>query len=124
MTGKQKVVVLGASKNPDRYSNKAILMLRENGHEVIPVHPVETEIEGIKVINKLEQLQPGSVDTITFYVSPHLSSSLEEVIINLKPSRVIFNPGSENPKLIDSLPKAGIEVIQACTLVMLRTNQF
>ena len=124
MTDKQKVVVLGASKNPDRYSNKAILMLREKGHEVIPVHPVESEIEGIKVVNKLEQLQPGSVDTITFYVSPHLSSGLEETIVKLKPSRAIFNPGSENPSLINSLTKAGIEVVQACTLVMLRTNQF
>lgn len=124
MTSKQKVVVLGASTNPDRYSNKAVLLLRENGHEVIPVHPTESEIEGIKVVNKLEQLAPGSVDTITFYVSPHLSSDLEDIIINLKPARVIFNPGSENPKLIESLAKSGIKVIQACTLVMLRTNQF
>lgn len=124
MTSKQKVVVFGASTNPDRYSNKAVLQLREHGHEVIPVHPTESEIEGIKVVNKLEQLEPGSFDTLTFYVSPHLSSGLEDIIIKLKPSRVIFNPGSENPKLIDSLTKAGIKVMQSCTLVMLRTNQF
>lgn len=119
----QRVVVLGASPNPDRYSNKAVVMLKEYGHEVVPVHPTADNIEGIKTTAKLEQVS-GPVDTLTLYVSPHTLTPMKDTIISLKPGRVIFNPGTENPTLMQDLRQSGIEVKEACTLVMLRTGQF
>jgi predicted CoA-binding protein len=120
---KQRVVVLGASPNPDRYSNKAVKLLAEHGHTVVPVHPTAATIEGIPATAKLEQVQ-GQVDTLTLYVSPHTLTPMRDTIVNMKPSRVIFNPGTENPSLIQDLRQNGIEVKEACTLVMLRTGQF
>ncbi len=95
---RQRVAVIGASTNPARYSNKAILRLLEHDHEVIPVHPALDEVEGLKVVPNLGAVE-GTVDTLTVYVSPKLSSDLTDAILALKPGRVIFNPGTENNEL-------------------------
>lgn len=120
------VVVVGASKDPSRYSYKAIEMLKEYGHTPLPVHPRETEVLGYRVYSDLKKIiQEGiKVDTVTMYVNPEISNKFEEDLILLKPKRVIFNPGSENPLLASHLLGRGIEVEEACTLVLLRTHQF
>ena len=120
---KQTVVVLGASPKPERYSNKAVRLLLEHGHLVIPVHPAITEIESTPVVHALEHIE-GPVDTLTVYLSPSISAPLQSDVLNLKPKRVIFNPGAENPELKQALERAGIAVEEACTLVLLNTEQF
>jgi predicted CoA-binding protein len=120
---KQTVVVLGASPKPERYSNKAVKLLMEYGHRVLPVHPAIGEIEGLKTLASLGGIDEP-VDTLTLYVSPRHLTELQEDIIRLKPGRVIFNPGSEHPPLIAALQDAGISCAEACTLVMLKTGQF
>jgi predicted CoA-binding protein len=119
----QRVVVLGASHKPERYSNQAVRLLREFGHTVIPVHPRMEEVEGIKVANSLNVIE-GSVDTLTMYVGAERSSAMTDAILQLKPGRVIFNPGSENAELEKHLSSANIPFEHACTLVLLRTAQF
>lgn len=119
-----KVAILGASNNPSRYAHMAFKMLRDYHHEVFPVNPALPEIEGVKVAAGLGELAPGSVDTLTMYVGAARSTPLTGEILALQPKRVIFNPGSENPGLEAQLKSAGIEVVEGCTLVMLRTSQF
>jgi uncharacterized protein len=119
----ETVAVLGASPKPARYSNKAIRLLREHGHTVIPVNPAQAEIEGLPVIARVEDL-PAGVDTVTVYVSPEHATALLPGLLLARPKRVIFNPGAENPALENELEKAGIAVEEACTLVLLRTGQF
>ncbi len=119
----QRVVVLGASDNPERYSNKAVNRLRDNDHEVIPVHPKLDHIDGLKVVPNLGEVD-GNVDTLTVYVSPKVSSALTDDIVELGPGRVIFNPGAENDELEAALAARGIPTLRACTLVLLSTGQF
>jgi predicted CoA-binding protein len=119
----ERVVIVGASDKPDRYAFQAFTLLRDHGHEVVPVHPRLTEIEGVPVVSELSQVT-GAVDTVTLYVGPAISSGLAETLIALHPRRVITNPGTENPALEAKLQAAGIDVQQACTLVLLRTGQF
>lgn len=119
-----RTLVLGASPKADRYSNKAVKCLKEHGHAVVPVNPVYREIEGLPVVNRLDEIEPGSIDTVTVYLSPPRSTPLEKEILGLRPRRVIFNPGAENPELEESLSQAGIEVVEGCTLVMLSTGSF
>lgn len=120
------VAVLGASSDSGRYSYKAMQMLKEYGHTPVPVHPRETEILGYKVAAEIKELvrQGKKIDTLTMYVNPELSAKYKQDILDLNPKRVIFNPGSENPDLQRALSDKGILVEEACTLVMLRTNQF
>lgn len=120
---KQTVVVLGASPKPGRYSNKAVKLLLEQGHGVIPVHPAIAEIEGLLVVASLAEIGTR-VDTLTLYVSPAHSTPLIADILALNPARVIFNPGSENPALQNALEAQGIPSEKACTLVLLNTGRF
>ncbi|MCK4462587.1 MAG: CoA-binding protein [candidate division Zixibacteria bacterium] len=64
------------------------------------------------------------IDTLTVYVNPKISSGEYDNSLKLKPRRVVFNPGAENGELAEKLKTAGFEVVEACTLVMLRTEQF
>lgn len=118
-----KTLILGASNNPDRYSYKALSMLITAGHDVVLVHPTLKTINQIPVQNDLKQVT-SDIDTITVYVSPSISDQLESEIVTLKPRRVIFNPGAENPRLGRLLRAAGIQTMDACTLVLLQTRQY
>ena len=120
---KERVVIIGASNNPERYSHRALLLLRKHGHEVVPVHPKLADIEGIPVVADVGLIS-GPVDTVTMYVGAAISSGLQDKLIALKPRRVIFNPGAENAPLAGALQKAGIACEEACTLVLLNTGQF
>ena len=120
---KGHVVVLGASQKPERYSNKAIRMLLQHGHEAVPVHPTLENIEGLTVIHDLNEIKEA-IDTVTLYVAANISSTATDAIIKLHPKRVIFNPGTDNPALEKQLRQAGIKYEHACTLVLLSTGQF
>ena len=117
------VAVLGASPKPDRYSNKAVRMLIQRGHQVYPVTPGHPVIEGISTVGKLSELR-DPIDTVTVYVGPKHIGPLIPEIVAVKPRRVIANPGAESPELAKALKDAGIGYVEACTLVMLGTGQF
>ncbi len=117
------VAVLGASNKPERYSHQAVKLLAEKGHAVFPVHPALTAIDGLPAFKQLADI-PVPIHTITMYVAPGRSTALAAAILASHPQRVIFNPGAENPDLAQQLQAAGIDVCHACTLVLLRTEQF
>lgn len=120
----KKTVVIGASTNPARYAYIASGMLTEYGHEIVPVGLKRGEVFGKKILDARNQPIVDKVDTVTLYVGPANQSGLFEYIMQLKPSRVIFNPGTENLEMMKALEANGIEVVEGCTLVMLRTQQY
>ncbi len=119
----QTVVLLGASDKPERYAYKALAELIKKGHKVIPINPVLEKTQGIKVVKTLGEIT-SSVDTLTLYVGPQRLIPMIPDIIKLKPSRIISNPGTETDALKKATQINGIEYIEACTLVMLATEQF
>ena len=123
MPANETVVVLGASPKPERYSNQAVRALVEHGHRVIPVHPLLKKIAGVVVVPALSSVK-DPVNTLTLYVGPERGKELLQDMINLGPDRVIMNPGTESDELEEDLNAKGIAVLRACTLVMLRTDQF
>lgn len=118
-----KVAVLGASPKEDRYANKVMLRLSEKGHEAIGINPAAPAIPGFEVVKELGDL-PADVHTLTMYVGPERSTPLADAILAGNFQRVVFNPGTENPDLEARLSDAGVEVLQACSLVMLSTGQW
>ena len=119
----QTVAILGASADAERYAFKAQRLLKQNGHRVVPISAREESIDGDATVAALGEIAVP-VDTLTVYLRPSISGGLREEIIKLKPGRVIFNPGAENPALAAALAAAGIATEDACTLVLLRTRQF
>jgi predicted CoA-binding protein len=119
----QRVVIVGASDKPERYSHRAMRALLRHGHEVVLVHPALREIDGLPVHAALADVT-GPVDTVTMYVGPAISSGMGAALLALRPRRVLFNPGSENPVLQQQLAAAGIQCEESCTLVLLATGSF
>jgi len=117
------VAVLGASNKPDRYSYKAVMMLKEKGYTPFPVHPSLKQVEDIPVHASLPAIGE-TIDTITVYLSAANQKNIEDDILYSTARRVIFNPGAENAKLAERLRGAGKEVLDACTLVLLTTGRF
>ncbi|MGE5155278.1 MAG: CoA-binding protein [Bdellovibrio bacteriovorus] len=121
--GDRTVVVLGASPKPVRYSFQAVKLLDDKGFRVIPVHPRAQRIEHIPVVHSLAAVSEP-VDTLTLYIGPERVQSQIQAIVDLKPGRVILNPGAESHTLEMALRNARIPFEHACTLVLLRTGQF
>lgn len=117
------VAVLGASPKPARYSNQAVRLLLEHGFKVTPVHPRFEQIEGLQVAATLRDIDLP-VDTLSLYVGPERITPMIDEILDLKPGRVICNPGTESKELQQRLDAAGIPWLEGCTLVMLRLGVF
>lgn len=118
----KKTLVLGASPNPNRYSNIAIQKLRYYGHPVIAIGRREGVVENIKIHKEKEDHK--EIDTVTVYMNDKNQKEFEDYILSLNPKRIIFNPGAENNVLALKAKEKGIEAIEACTLVMLSTGQY
>ncbi len=117
------VAIVGASDKDDRFSNKAMKALLKNGHSVFLVHPTLKSIDSHPVHRALGDILV-TIHTITMYVNERLSTELEMPILKIKPKRVIFNPGTENRILEETLVKHKIDVVEDCTLIMLREDLF
>jgi predicted CoA-binding protein len=117
------VAVLGASPKPDRYANKAMQLLAEYGYRTIPINPAFEEILGAKCYPSIADV-PDKIDTATIYLGQARSDPLIDEIINVRPRRIIMNPGAENENLAAKARERGIEVVEGCTLVMLRAGSF
>lgn len=113
------IVILGASDKPDRASNMLLTrMLARGGFDPVPVHPALESIAGVPVRRDLAAA-PAHPDVLSVYLSADRSTALEADIAALKPARVVFNPGAENPGLEARLNAAGIATENACSLVLL-----
>ncbi|MDM1372647.1 CoA-binding protein [Myroides marinus] len=117
-----KTLVVGASLKEERYSNKAINMLREYGHEVVAHGLKEGKVLDVDICKDWKNYE--DVDTVTLYLNPTRQEELYDDIIKLHPRRVIFNPGTENSVFVSLLSENNIQSEEACTLVLLRTEQY
>ena len=122
MLKNKPTVVIGASTNADRYSNKATLSLQKYGHTVYPVGIKTGKINGLDIIKDKPQFE--NVDTVTLYVGTDNQPEWIDYILSLKPKRIIFNPGTENPNFEALAESKGIEATESCTLVLLSINQY
>lgn len=119
---KNKTLVLGASENPARYSFLAVNKLRGYGHDVVAIGRRTGQVNDVPV--QTEQVKTDDIDTVTLYLNPTHQQPYYDYIISLKPRRIIFNPGTENEELERLAAKEGIDILEACTLVMLGTGQY
>ncbi len=117
-----KTVVLGASPNPERYSYRAVKMLRKYNHEVVAIGKKKGTIEDVPIINEAITLE--GVHTVAMYLSPVNQKEYYNYILTLKPKRIIFNPGTENEELQKLAEENNIEVVEWCVLIMLSSNKY
>ena len=115
-------LILGASAKKDRYAYLVAQRLQDHAHTIYLLGYREGEILG-ETIHK-EPFPIDDLDTITMYLSAKNQIGYYDYIQSLKPKRVIFNPGAENPELAHKLSQMNIEVENACTLVLLSIGEY
>ena len=118
----KKTVVLGASPNPNRYSYLAVNRLTAHKHPVVAIGKRPGNINGLEIITDHPHIE--NVDTITLYLNAQNQKQYYDYILSLHPKRIIFNPGAENDELSNLAVKNNIQPTEACTLVLLSTNQY
>jgi uncharacterized protein len=118
----KKTMVLGATPDASRFAYRAANMLVRYGHEIVPVGIKKGEVAGKPILNGNPPVE--GIDTIALYVGPKNQENLYDYIISLRPKRIIFNPGTENDRLIDMAQKHNIEPIIGCTLIMLSAGTY
>jgi predicted CoA-binding protein len=118
----KKVVVIGASTDPDRYSNIVTVRLLQNKYEVVPIGTKKGIINDTEIITNRPEIE--NVHTVTLYINPRIQPEYYDYILKLRPKRIIFNPGTENIEFEKLAALNGIEAIEACNLVMLATKTF
>jgi uncharacterized protein len=122
MAATKKTLVLGASDNPSRYSYLAVQRLRNHGHPVVAIGRKATVVADVNVTTEKTAFE--DIDTVTLYLNPLHQQDYYDYILSLHPRRIIFNPGTENEELEQLAGRNNIATIEACTLVMLSTNQY
>lgn len=118
----KKTLVLGATTNPERYSYLAVQKLRDKGHEVVAIGKHTGKVKDVDIVSEEKPIK--NLDTVTLYLNANNQKPYYNYIFSQNPKRIIFNPGAENEELESLAKEKNILTQQACTLVLLSTNQY
>ncbi len=112
--------VVGASSKPHKYGNKVLRCYQQNGRTVVPVNPVEKEIEGLACVASVSDL-PDHVKSISIITPPQVTEKAVEQAIARGIKHVWMQPGAESPQAVAACEAAGLNVIAdgSCLLVVL-----
>ena len=120
--GLKKTLVFGASLKKERISHMAVRRMASQGRNVVAIGGRAGHIEEVEILTGHPSFE--EIDTITIYMGEKGQEEHEAYLFSLKPKRIIFNPGAENPGFAIKARQQGIETINACTLVMLSTGEY
>lgn len=119
----KRTLVLGASPNPSRFAYKAVRSLQRREIPIVAIGRKDTNLDGIQIrTGKPMDIEP--IHTVALYLNPERQKDFYDYILDIKPKRIIFNPGTTNPELEDMARKEGIEVVNDCLLVMINTGRY
>lgn len=112
----ESVVVLGASNDRNKYGNKAVRAYIKQGWKVYPVNPNESEIEGLKCYKSVRDV-PRPVHRVTIYLPPKIGIGALDDLVALNAPEVFFNPGSDDPEVVEKATALGLNPIVACSII-------
>jgi predicted CoA-binding protein len=117
-----RTLVLGASNKPGRFSYLAIKSLVNHNVDVFAIGARTGNVDGVEIITQKTDID--NIHTVTLYLNSKNQASYIDYIVGLKPKRIIFNPGTENPELLSNARENNIEIVFDCTLVMLKNGSY
>jgi predicted CoA-binding protein len=122
---KSKITLIaGATSNPSRYAFTAATFLDSMNLPFIPIGIKKGSVLGKEIKSLQEKPKLQDIDTITLYLNAGHQKEWEDYFLSLKPKRIIFNPGAENPQFYQKAKLQGIDCVNGCTLVMISTGQY
>lgn len=112
----KSIAIIGASREPRKFSHKAVKAYQSLGYKVFPVNPNSAEIAGLKTYDKLASL-PEKVQEISIYLPPAKTFSFLDELNGYPLKIVYFNPGSADNKVLDKAKRMNLPAVAACSIV-------
>lgn len=112
--------VVGVSSNRDKYGNKVLRCYQQNDRQVIPIHPLNTQIEGVNCVASVIDL-PEGVESISTITPPKITEKVVKQAAAKGIKNIWMQTGSESPAAVQYCEEQGINVIAdgSCLLVVL-----
>lgn len=110
------IAIIGASNNRRKFGNKAVRAYEQRDWDVYPVHPVASEIEGLKAYKTIADV-PRPIDRVSLYLPAEIALSILDDVAAAEPGEMFFNPGADSPEVIARARELGINTIRACSIV-------
>lgn len=114
---RRTVAIIGASNDRHKFGNKAVRAFRDEGWEVIPIHPGLCEVEGIPAYPTLGAVPHDHLDRVSFYVPPAVGLRVLDDVARKQVDEVWLNPGADSPEVVARAEELGLNVIQACSIL-------
>jgi predicted CoA-binding protein len=111
------IAIVGASNDRSKFGNKAVRAYQRAGWTVYPIHPSEREIEGIPAYARLSDVPVEQLDRISMYVPAAVGRRLLPDLLAKPAAEVWFNPGSADAELVEEARRAGLPVVEGCSLL-------
>ncbi len=110
------VAIIGASKDRNKFGNKAVRAFLAQGFTVYPVNPKESEIEGLPVFKSILDV-PVRPDRTSVYLPPAVLLDLLPDIATRGCDELWLNPGTESDAVLAEAERLKLNVVQACSIV-------
>jgi predicted CoA-binding protein len=117
------VAVIGASRNRQKFGNRAVRAFARQGFTVIPINPHETEVEGHKAYASVLDV-PDTIDMATVYLPPRDGIGVMEQLAQKGIPEVWLNPGADGPEVVARAGELGLNTIQACSIIGIGENPY
>lgn len=112
-----RVMIIGASRDPQKYGNKAVRAYLRQKHQVFPVNPAGGSVAGVRAYSTIADV-PGPIDRASMYLPPSVGlAALDELAARGDVKELWLNPGSESDELVTKAESLGFTPIQACSIV-------
>ena len=112
------IAIIGATSRRDKFANKAVRAFLEHGDIVIPIHPAQIEVEGLRVYASVLDV-PENIDIASFYVPSNIGVRVLDECARKGIKRIILNPGAESSELLQRARELNIEAISTCSIRMI-----
>jgi predicted CoA-binding protein len=111
------VAIIGASRDRSKFGNKSVRAHQAAGYQVYPVHPKETDVEGLECYPSLSDVPVKSLDRISLYLPPAVAVKVLDEIADREVGEIWLNPGVADEAVRTRAAKLGLNVIEGCSIV-------
>jgi predicted CoA-binding protein len=118
----RSIAVIGASADRSKFGNKAVRAYAQNGYHVFPVNPREEKIESWPVFHSMRDVPAERLDRVSVYLPGALGLAVLDDIATKKVDEVWFNPGADDPEVLEKARELGLNVVAACSIVAIGVN--
>lgn len=114
---KKTIAVVGASADRRKFGNKCVRAFASAGWTVFPIHPSETEVEGLAVFRSVADVPVEKLDVVSVYLNPKVGLTAVPTFAAKPVGEVWFNPGAESAEVLAKAKELGLHAVPACSIV-------